>query len=172
MNQVNDFHFTPTSTSMSTINIPYFEDARADFAPYYDVRNRTLSQAQSDIVVELSKLGAGYVLFEDGFFGMGKEIRHGYRITFMYGSAKGLIRAAGLPLKASETERKLHQVKLQALMNVRDWLKATVTSMVFAPGSDILIPHLLVGDTNMTIADHIASTGNIPRLNPPTETDR
>jgi len=54
---------------------------------------------------------------------------------------------------------------VQALLNVRDWLKATVTSMVFAPQSDILIPHLLVSpDSDMTIADHIRSRGDIPQL--------
>lgn len=167
MNHVNDFHFTPTSTQMGLINVPYFEDARSDFAPYYDIRNKTLLEAQREIMQEMSKLGAGIVIFEDGYFGK-EQKRYGYRITFNYGDAKGLIRAAGLPIKQTETEVKLHKVRLQALMNVRDWLKATVTGMVFAPGSDILIPHLLIGDTGLTIADHIASTGNLPRLNPPT----
>lgn len=162
MNQ--DFKFTPTATNSALINVPFFEDARSDFAPYYDVRNKTLSDLQQEIIIEMAKLGAGFVIFEEGFFGS-KPKRYGYRITFQYGNATGLIRAAGLPIKKTQTDTKLEKIRLQALSNVRDWLKASVTGMVFAPQSDILIPHLLVNpDSDLTIADHIRSRGDIPQL--------
>jgi hypothetical protein len=169
MNNPNDFKFTPTAGHTALVNVPFFEEARADFAPHYGnyfagKKAKTVSYAQNAVLQELAKLGAGSILFEDGYFGENPK-RYGYRLRFMYGGVHGLIRVAGLPIKDEETDKKLNGVKYQALMNVRDWLKATVTSMVFAPSSDILIPHLLVSpDSDMTIADHIRTQGNIPQL--------
>jgi len=163
----NDFNFTPTSVTTGLVNVPFFEDARADFAPYYTSSDKgtTIADAQNQVLVELAKLGAGSILFEDGFFGTGKDKRYGYRLRFMYGGVHGMIRVAGLPLAKGHTDKKIASVKVQALLNVRDWLKSTVTSMVFAPNSDILLSHLLVSpDSDITIADHIRSQGNIPQL--------
>ena len=167
MNNPNDFHFTPTSISTSLVNVPFFEDATADYAPYYTSRNHgvTEEKAKSQVLTELAKLGAGSILFEDGYFGTGDQKRYGYRLRFMYGGAHGMIRVAGLPIKNEHTNKKIEAIKVQALLNVRDWLKSTVTSMVFAPNTDILISHLLVSpDSDITIADHIRSQGNIPQL--------
>ena len=162
----DDFNFTPTSVTTGMVNVPFFEDARADFAPYYDIRKKSVLDAQNLVLIELAKLGAGSILFEDGFFGVGKDKRYGYRLRFMYGGVHGMIRVAGLPLAKEHTDKKVQAVKVQALLNVRDWLKTTVTSMVFAPNSDILLSHLLVSpDSDVTIADHIRSQGNIPQLN-------
>lgn len=159
-----EFNFTPTSVTTGLVNVPFFEDARADFAPYYDIRTKSLLDAQQEIIVEMAKLGAGMITFEEGYFGANPQ-RYGYRIQFRYGNAVGLVRAAGLPIRHQVTDKKTFRVKLQALLNVRDWLKSTVTGMVFAPNTDILIPHLLVNpDSDITIADHIRSQGNIPQL--------
>lgn len=169
----NDFKFTPTAVTTGLVNVPFFEEAKADYAPYYTSYQHgvRVAQAQNQVLSELAKLGAGSILFEDGFFGTGKDKRYGYRLRFMYGGAHGMIRVAGLPIKNEHTEKKIEAIKVQALLNVRDWLKSTVTSMVFAPNSDILISHLLVSpDSDITIADHIRSQGNIPQLTSGEET--
>lgn len=166
-----NLNFTPTAGN-KTIRVPPFEEARADFAPYYDNRDKNDDRAKSEVMIELTKLGGGGAVFLDGFFGPEKqnkqlEKRFGYVIEFWLGSAKGEIRVAGLPMKHDETERKILQIRVQALRNVRDWLKTAVTSQVFAPQSNVLIQHLLVGDTGMTVGEYIATEGKLPSISPP-----
>lgn len=158
------FQFTPDQHTPK-LDIPFFEDARADFAPYYSSAKSAV-QAQLEISTELGKLGSQPIGFIPGLFGSGNAKRYGYEIRFLYGGVSGVICAAGLPLRR-ESPKKIEQVRVQALLNVRDWLKAAVTARVFNPGSDVLIPYLLV-DGVRTIADYIADTGRLPRLNPPT----
>jgi hypothetical protein len=165
-----NFTFTPTSDFNAQLKVPYFEEARANFAPYYDVRHKTLIQAQAEVSAELAKLGAGVQSFQDGIFQAGKTKRHGYNIRFNYGGGQGIIRVAGLPFHHDETPRKIERVKLQALLNVRDWLKAAITNRIFSPGADILIPFMLVDFTpghERTVAEYIAEKGQLPQLNPP-----
>lgn len=156
------FTFTATE-SKAQIDVPYIEDARANFAPYYSSR-KTVAVAQSEVVAELDKLGAESVRFEKGHFDGTGIRRYGYRILFWYGSREGMIRAAGLPIRIY-SEKKVDTVCLQALLNVRDWVKASVTAQVFSPGTDPLISHLLV-DGERTVADYIADMGQLPQMNP------
>lgn len=161
-----EFTFTPTDTG--AIDVPYLEDARAGFAPYYESR-KTVEQAKTEVITELAKLGAGGVMFQPGYFGAGKDKRYGYTISFGYGGGQGLIRVAGLPIKHQPTDKKIERVRLQALLNVRDWLKSAVTARVFSPGSNALIPFMIVARTDgrvYTVADYIQSVGNLPQLNP------
>ena len=165
-----EFTFTPTN-SQSQLAIPFFEDARADFAPYYSsyAHGTRAEKVKAQVSAELSKLGAGIFSFQDGVFQSGKVKRHGYNIYFGYGGSRGLIRVAGLPLR-SENPKKIEAVKVQALMNVKDWLKSALTNQVFSPGADTLIPFMLVDQTpgrERTVADFIAEQGQLPRLNPP-----
>lgn len=159
-----DFTFIPTTKS-TEIEVPYFEDARADFAPYYAVRNKSLTQAQAEVTSELAKLGASVLMFQEGKFQSGRLFRHGYSIHFMFGGRPGLIRVAGLPIRMKETDIKVKQVKLQALYNVRDWLKTAITNRVFSPGSVALIPFMLADTTpgqERTVADMLMD-GNMIR---------
>ncbi len=164
---MQEFTFTPTEEH-GAIQVPYLENARADFAPHYRSR-KTIQEAQTEVITELAKLGAGGVMFQEGYFGTGDARRYGYNITFSYGGGQGLIRVAGLPMRGQPTDVKVKQARLQALLNVRDWLKSAVTARVFSPGSDVLIPFMIVarnGGQVYTVADYIQSTGNLPQLNP------
>ena len=49
--------------------------------------------------------------------------------------------------------------------------KAAVTARVFNPGSDMLVQYLLVDGERTMVVDGIASSGQVPRLNPPLESD-
>ena len=160
-----DFSFTPTEADQSAAHIPYFEDARADFAPYYSVRNKTIAEAKAEIATELTKLNAGILTFQEGYFGS-KPKRYGYIVHVQYSGSRGRIVVAGLPMNGKETEAKITAVRLQALMNVRDWLKAAVTAQVFAPESDMLMQFLLV-DGQQTVAQAIRVTGKFPLLAQP-----
>jgi hypothetical protein len=75
-----------------------------------------------------------------------------------------VIRVAGLPIKMTVTDTKKQAVLTQALLNVRDWLKTSLTQKVFSPGSSPLIGHLLVGDTGKTLIEIMAETGRFPLL--------
>lgn len=159
-----DWAFTPDE-DQQRLEVPLFEEARADFAPYYRSK-ATVADAQRQIITEIAKLGGGAVQFQSGQYGT----RVGYRIFFYYGGQRGLLRVAGLPFKNPPTDIKREQARVQALLNVRDWLKSAVTAQVFSPGSEPLIPMLLV-DGERTVADVIATDGRLPRINPSSAAD-
>lgn len=161
-----EFAFTPDN-QVTQIDVPFYEDARADFAPYYSVVRKgngeaKLSEGRSKVSIELGKLGAIVSGIIPGTFGSGKAKRYGFVIRFMYGQTPGVIHVAGLPMK-HETAEKKQAVMVQALYNVCDWLKSAITNRVFSPGSDMLIPYLLV-DGKHTIAEYITSMGKLPAL--------
>lgn len=156
---MNDFTFTPTGDD-GRIQTPYYEDARSDFAPYYS-SSKTVADAKAEVVQELAKLGAAILFFQEGTYGS-KPKRHGYQIRFNWQGMTGLIRVAGLPMR-SETEAKRDKVRVQALLNVRDWLKASVTQPVFSPGSHPLLMNLLVDGTR-TMAEMVIQNGRVPQL--------
>ncbi len=152
------------------ITIPDYEDARADFAPYYaSGRSVKESEAQSQIAAELGKLGAFIVGCFRGEYLIEGRKRYGYEIRFSFGGQQGVIRAAGLPMKHSATDKKKHLVRIQALLIVRDWLKSAVTARVFAPGHSPLLPHMLLPDGETTIAEYIAQQQMLPMLNAQSE---
>lgn len=167
---MSEWHFE-AETQSQTIYIPDFEDARSDFAPYYDIRNVEISDAQTQVSIELTKLGAGVFSIVPGSYTTpDNRKRCGFEIYFSFGGGHGLIRVAALPFRGEATKQKEIKARIQALYNVRDWLKAAVTAQIFSPGSSILIPFMLV-DGKHTVADYIHNTGNLPRLNPPVQKD-
>ncbi|KKK72998.1 hypothetical protein LCGC14_2898250, partial [marine sediment metagenome] len=104
--------------SQIEIKAPCYEDARADFAPYYTAgRGMEEREAQSQIATELGKLGAFITGCFRGEYIVDKQKRYGYEIRFSFGGQQGIIRAAGLPMKYSATEKKKHLVRIQALLN-------------------------------------------------------
>lgn len=157
-----DFRFTPMSEP-AKVKVPYLEDARADFAPYYSTDKKP-ETVQSEIIVELAKLGGYGVYFQQGTFG-DKPKRYGYVVHFQFNGAPGMFRVAGLPMY-SETEKKRGQVLAQALCVVRDWCKQMVTSKVFQPGAEPLLQFMLVAE-GVNITDHILKSGKLPMLAAP-----
>lgn len=160
--------FTPTGNAANRIDVPYLEEARADFAPYYsikDVREKSINAAQGDVSKEIAKLGGGAIWFQEGYFGSPPDERHGYIVHFEYGGIPARIIVAGLPIRDTATELKIKRVKLQALYILRDWLKTAVTTQVFSPGNHPLMQFLLI-DGNRTLAEAIIETRKLPNLNP------
>jgi hypothetical protein len=160
----NEVTFTFTATDADArFQVPYLEDARADFAPYYDVRDREPRDAQNMVITELVKLGASAIIFREGFFGTNPK-RYGYLLTFQRGLYPAQMEVAGLPMK-SETPNKIARVRIQALYVLRDWLKAAVTSQIFQPGSDPLVQFLLI-DGKRTLSQVLIEDGHLPNINP------
>ena len=160
--------FTFTSTEETTAGrVPFYEDARADFAPYY-ASGKSIKVAKQEVAVELSKLDGVVLAFREGFFGEGRGRRYGYEIDFLLRDPagrdhRGLLRVAGLPMRR-ETPAKVEQVRVQALLNVRDWLKAAVTQPVFQPGAGHpLLMNLLV-DGRRTVAEYLGAGGHLAAL--------
>lgn len=163
------FNFTPDDpNTKDEIPIPFFEEARADYAPYYRTR-KTIADAKQELTAALAKLNAIVIHFQEGHFGTGQQKRYGYQIIYQYHGARGIILVAGLPLKGQHTRTKIDQTRTQALLNVADWWTAALTNQVFSPGSDPLIMNLLA-DGQRTIAQYIRESGRLPAL-PAGETD-
>lgn len=157
-----DFTFTATNETRVTASVPLFEDASADYAPYYKSR-MTIREAMAAVREEFIKLNASVLSFREGHFGTGRQRRYGYEIPFLLHGREGVVRVAGLPMR-SETRLKIERVKVQALLNVRDWLKAAVTQPVFQPGAGHpLMMHLLV-DGKRTMAEAIMESGRLPGM--------
>jgi len=158
--------FVVDPTQFQSVHVPSFEDARADFAPYYRSR-ATVDQAIAQVATELSKLGAYMVGITEGRFREEEVSRVGYELRFSHAGMMGMLRVAGLPIAGGETPAKVMSVRVQALLNVRDWLKAAITAQVFSPGTNPLLAHLLLPDGKTTVAEYIAKQGTLPQLAPP-----
>lgn len=161
------FHFTPSQVDQQ-VRVPLFEDARADFAPYYSSGTRTdksrvtVKEAQQAVSAELAKLDGAIRNFQEGYFDLAGQKRWGYNIHFFYQAMPGILRVAGLPIRA-ETPSKKDGVLVQALLNVRDWIKALVTQQTFSPDRSALIPYLLV-DGERTLIEAVQQDGHLPLL--------
>lgn len=158
---MNDFTFTPDQTAVE-LKVPYIEEARADFAPYYG-SDKSIERAKDELRAQLAKLGATILLIQEGTYNSGKQKRYGYQISYVYHGRGGIIKVAGLPIKHTHTATKINQVRRQALLIAVDWWRAVVTQQVFSPGTDPLLMNLLV-DKDTTVAEHIRRTGNLPAL--------
>lgn len=156
--------FTPIEDDQpeDKIKVPFLEDARADFAPYYDNRG-SIAEAQAALSAEFAKLGAGIVRFREGDFTISDQVRRGYQIEFTWRGVRGRIMVAGLPIEKGVTDVKLKKAKIQALLNVRDWIKASVTTRIFSPGEHPLISHLLMKN-GKTMAESALESMHLPQL--------
>lgn len=158
--------FTPDKDT--GVTVPFYEDARADFAPYYS-SSKSIKAAQAELTAEMSKLNAAVISFQSGKFVVNNRQRFGYVIEFMMNGAVGRIQVAGLPIRGY-TETKEIRVRVQCLLNVKDWLKAAVTMQVFSPDTSPLVPYLLVPGVDgqqYTIAELVMRRGELPMLPKP-----
>jgi hypothetical protein len=167
------FDFTPDKPAAARITVPYLEDANADTAPYYS-STRTVEAAKTEVSDRLGALGGSIISFQGGTFDINKQKRFGFVIRFVlnvepFNNAEGVIRVAGLPIRIP-SDTKERRVKVQALLNVADWLKTAMTSRIFSPDAHPLVPYLLMPakDGQMyTVTEAIAQLVNrvdVPRL--------
>lgn len=158
-------NFKLDETFSQEIQAPGYETAKADFAPYYNSGQKTTEiSAQSEISLELGKLGSFMSGCFRGEYLIDDKKRYGYKITFLLGGRPGVIYVAGLHIEMEETDRKKHLVRIQALKNVRDWLKAAVTAKVFSPAHSPLLPHMLLPDGKTTVGEYIEEYLELPHL--------
>src|SRR5262249_1464974 len=103
------------------------------------------------------------IFFEEGHYDVGKDKRYGFAIHFMYGAAEGRIDVAGLPIRDGDTAKKRERVRVQALLIVRDQLRAQVTARVLSPRSGGLVGSLRV-DGKRTVTQAAYESGRLPML--------
>lgn len=145
------FTFTPLDEAKGGIKVPYYENATKDTAPYYS-STRTVDAAKQEVLQHLHALNA-VGSFQEGDFNVNGQKRRGYVLHFTLNGAAGRMIVAGLPI-ATSTPNKVDRVRVQALLNLADWLKNAITTQVFSPGLNPLIPFMLV-DENRTVADMV-----------------
>lgn len=146
--------FTPDGTRTHSL-VPDWEDATAATAPYYSSK-LSLQKAIEEIKKWTLKLDASVMDIVSGSYVVDPDPRerYGYIIHFSYKGLPGQIRVVGLPIRdkigltrrAMLFETKLERVRVQALLNVRDWLKSAFTASIFNPDASPLIPYLTTGD--------------------------
>src|SRR5688572_9123136 len=137
--------FTPDdNTANDEIVVPFLEDARADFAPFYS-SNKTVKQATAELEKEMAKLGASVLRVQSGKFSVNGKNRLGYLIEFTLYGMRGELTVAALPIRKSIPVKE-NQARVQALLNVVQWVQTMVTKRVFSPGANPLIPYLLAAD--------------------------
>lgn len=162
--------FQPDSPAGKEIEVPFFEDARADVAPGYDIR-RPIQDLKSDVINVLAQLGAADIHIQSGKFeyrkpGVTNGARYGFLIQFTVYGQPAQMQVAGLPMRQTDTEVKREKVLRQALFVVHLQLKAMITVRVFSPGSAPLIQYVLVPGTEHTVSEYIATARGIPNMNP------
>lgn len=160
------FTFTPDKID-DTLDAPYFEEAKADIAPYYS-STLSIENVKVEIGILIGRLGGEAAVFKAGYFGPATKRRYGYHLEFQMAGMPARMTVAGLPILHKETPNKIEGVKRQALLIVRDWLKSAVTSHVFAPGGNPLVQFLLV-DGNRTLVEVMVEDKKIPLLTSKTE---
>lgn len=151
---MTNFEFKPIGDASDQLRVPLYENASADIAPYY-ASTKTVERAKQDVLDNLHRLGAnGY--FQEGEFVINKQKRRGYVLWFTQDGQRGRMLVAGLPM-ATPTDVKLNKVRVQALLNLADWLKGAITTQIFSPGANPLIPFMLV-DANTTVSERYANS--------------
>lgn len=163
-------NFTPDKPAAAHIKVPYIEDARKDYAPYYS-STKSIEAAKTDVSDRLDILGAGILSFQSGSYEINKLKRFGFVIRFTlnvepFNGAEGVIRVACLPIR-TWSEAKEKQVKVQALLVVADWLKSAITSRIFSPDAHPLVPYLLMPSKDgrmYTVTEVIGQMVNVPQL--------
>jgi hypothetical protein len=166
-------NFTPDQPAGQPIDVPFFEDARADVAPGY---RTILSEAKlrEEVLTLLAQLGASDILIQSGAFeyrrrGVTGNVRYGYAIRFRVHGQPAQMQVAGLPIRSNDTPAKRDQVRRQALFIVAAQLKAMVTAIVFAPGSAPLVQYILISGTQRTVGEYVVTAGGAPNMNPQLE---
>jgi hypothetical protein len=160
------FDFTPIENDKDdSLAVPFLENARADFAPYYtaDQHSWTVAKAKVALESELGKLSATVSRYREGDFTIAGQVRRGYQIEFIWKGVRGRIMVAGLPIEKTTTDVKLNKAKIQALLNVRDWIKVAITARIFSPGEHPLISHLILKN-GRTTAEQLLDSMHLPQL--------
>lgn len=155
-------NFIPDAPKGFGGNVPYFEDIRAA-----DIKGRRTEKAvsllQRECVDLLTRLGAHSIGFVSGMY-PGKPQRYGYQVQFGYGSVRGRIDCAALPLR-SETTLKKDRALAQALYLLRMELEAQVNAWVYKPGAIPLVPYL-IGAGDKTVTEALVETRTLPSMTP------
>jgi hypothetical protein len=125
--------------------------------------------AQSQAAQAMYDLGVqpGSAYFEEGEFrdSLGRT-RHGYLIRFHMHGIPGNIVLAGLPMHHKSTPKKLKAIRVQALLVLRDWFKAGITSIVFTPSANPLFGFLEAGPAypGKSLAEVITERWQMPQI--------
>lgn len=158
-------NFVPDENKANdAVIVPFLEDARSDFAPFYS-SSKTVKQASAELEKEMAKLGASVLRMQSGKFDVNGKSRLGYLIEFSLYGMKGQLTVAALPIRRS-TPTKENQARVQALLNVVQWVQTMVTQRVFSPGENPLIPYLLASD-GIPIIKKLATSGLLAQLSAP-----
>lgn len=164
---MSNFGFKPMENADKLPSVPFIEDARADYAPFYTTK-KSPDDVKVEIIAELAKLGGYATYFVQGIFeGDNKRKRHGYEVHFTHNGAPGMFRVAGLPMRMEDASKR-NRVLAQALCIVREWVKGMVTTKMFMPGTEPLAQYLLVDKEGHTVTDYILNAGKLPQLVAPT----
>lgn len=145
------YTFTPITDPTAPIKVPFYENATKETAPYYS-STRTIDAAKAEVLQHLHVLNA-VGTFQEGDFNVNGQKRRGYVLEFTLNERRGRMVVAGLPI-AAPTPNKLERVRVQALLNLADWLKNAITTQIFSPGLNPLIPFMPVDETH-TVADMV-----------------
>jgi hypothetical protein len=117
-------------------HIPFFEDQGKVDIMNYNESTKSRAVALSELLLEISNLDGYGVTYQYGtFLGLETVNRCGYVIDFYCEARMIRMRVLALPTKEPENEE---QAVVQALLNMRDWLRASSVARVFSPGVDIM----------------------------------
>lgn len=154
--------FIPEESSQD-LEIPYFEDATTE---EHGVRGhstgRSIEQLKADIRAAVGRLGGSVLAVTAGHFQV-EPLRYGYVIDFDFKNHPGRLIVAALPIK-KETATKKKNALRQALYTVHSTLEAQYNLLLLSPGSNPLLPYLLVEGGKQTVAELYNERFEVPML--------
>jgi len=153
--------FIPDPIDAQQADVPFYEESQKLAIPGRGTE-KSVQKLQGEIIDLIARLGGGAVVFTPGQYREGERVRHGFQVMFWYGSARGRIDCAALPIRR-ETARVKDRALAQALYLLRDELQAQVYSQTYKPGAVPLIPYLMNGD-GQTVTEFMVATQNVPQL--------
>jgi hypothetical protein len=169
--------FIPDSTSQQRVQVPFFEDARAEDGWEGQTTRKTVRELERELATTLTRLGGGITGIKWGRFNDGETVREGCHLNFVLQRDNGAMDAARMPLAALPCRGPNRASKTRGVSNAEAsrrmmlfMLNRAFSGLWFvqqmSPGYVPLMPFLLVGDTGKTITQLYSEQGMFSALLP------
>lgn len=170
--------FSPHDFTEKTKTIPFYEDVTSEGGWSGHTTSKNYQTLKSEIIAGFSNLGATITAWVEGTFSQGtKNPRLGIKIEFIIDLgggrfAPGAFVVAALPAKppkihatatqqASYKKRQQNSLKM-AMFNIVLYLKGMNNLKMLSPGSEPLVPWLLVPGKENTFSEMINAERALP----------
>jgi hypothetical protein len=166
--------FIPDTPKDTQHKVPYFEDATGSDGWQGQSTTKSTDKLKLEVAATVERLGGVVRSFQRGKFQVGKQVREGFRLSYMVESADsrmipGRIDIAALPTRSSAPNRREQSLRM-ALYMLRISLDGTWFLQQLSPGYSALMP-FMIGPSDRTISQLWGDSTVMKNLLPPGDSD-